>query len=258
MQLGVSTEEKVLELEIQLINYQLQEAASETAIRMAYSALQTYTNNTDTSILQVKLPESIPQLSLNNEEIIALAKQNLPQYLAFQRRKIETQTKIEEVKSQGRQIDLVASYGFNNAALDFPDIYRNPQDQQRFSIGFNIPIADWGRRKNNLATARLNDEQIDINNKQEEARLIADINDLILKLAILKDNIRQSIILDSLAAKRFIIINRLFQSGKANLLELQSAQIEKDNARRNYFSAVRNFWESYYLIRVKTGIEDLM
>ena len=252
VQLGVSTEDKVLQLEMQQINSLQQQRAAQLNIRQAFLALYTYINSSDTSSKQMQLPEQLPVISIDKEKIIAAVKQNLPQYVAFQRKRLEAQSKTDEAKKQGRQIDLVASYGLNNAATDLPAIYRNPQDQQRFSIGFNIPIADWGKRKNNTAIAILQQEQIEINNKQEKIKLIADITNLVNELPVLKNNVQQSLLLDTLSQKRFVITNRLFQSGKASLLELQAAQTEKDNARRNYIALLRKFWEGYYLLKSKT------
>ena len=255
VQLGVSTEDKVLQLEIQQINSRQQQIASQLSIRAAFSALNNYINRTDTGSLQLQLPEQLPVIIIDKEKMIAAAKQNLPQYLAFQRKKLEAKSKMEEVKKQGRQADLVASYGLNNAATNLPAIYQNPQDQQRFSIGFSIPIADWGKRKNNIAIAKLQEEQVEITTKQEEANLITEITNVINVLPVLKNNVQQSLLLDTLSQKRFAITNRLFESGKASLLELQAAQTEKDNARRNYIASLRKFWESYYLLKTKIGTD---
>ncbi len=161
-------------------------------------------------------------------------------------------TSIRGIKKEGKQIDLTASYGLNNAAADIPSVYRNPQSQQRFNIGFNIPIADWGKRKNSFAIAKFEQEQTEIKIKQEEEKLLLEIRLIADKLAILKNNIDQSLSLDTLSQKRFAITNRLFQSGKASLLELQSSQFEKDNARRNYINALRAFWENWYMLKSKT------
>lgn len=256
VQLGVSTEDKVLQLEIQQISSRQEQTTGQLNISKAFSALQTYINSADTTIKQLQVPEQMPSLDIDKEKAIASAKQNLPLYLSFQRKKLEGQSKTAEAKMQGRQIDLVVSYGLNNAALNIPSIYKNPQDQQRFSIGFNIPIADWGRRKNNLAVAKIQEEQIDIGIKQDEAKLVTEITNLLNELPVLQRNIQQSLLLDTLSQRRFTITNRLFQSGKTSLLELQAAQTEKDNARKNYILTIKRFWESYYLFRVKTGIDD--
>ena len=254
-QLGVSTEDKVLQLEMQQINSQQQQRAAQLTIQQAFLALHTFINSADTANRQLEIPEQLPAISIDKEKIIAVAKKNLPQYLSFQRKKLEAQSKTDEAQKQGRQIDLVASYGLNNAATNLSAIYRNPQDQQRFSIGFAIPVADWGKRKNNMAVAKLQEEQVEINNKQEEAKLISEIINLVNELPVLKSNATQSLLLDTLSQKRFSITNRLFQSGKVSLLELQAAQAEKDNARRNYIAALRRFWESYYLLKVKIGTD---
>jgi hypothetical protein len=49
--------------------------------------------------------------------------------------------------------------------------------------------------------------------------------------------------------------NRLFQPGKISILELQAAQYDKDNAIKNYILALRRFWETLYLLQLKTGAE---
>ncbi len=253
VQLGVSTEDKVLQLEMQQINNQQELITVQLSIRKAFSTLQNYINSTDTSITLLQLPENLPVLNNNKEKAIEAAKQNLPLYLSYQRKKLEAASRTEEARMQGRQIDLVASFGLNNAATDIPAIYQNPQDQQRFSIGFNIPIVDWGRRKSSVAAAKLQEEQTDIYKKQDEAKLINEISNIVNELPVLQQHIQQSLLLDTLSQRRFAITNRLFQSGKTSLLELQTAQTEKDNAKRNYILTLRRFWESYYFFRVKMG-----
>lgn len=255
VELGVSTEDKVLQLEMQQLNSEQDQAAAQSAIQKAFLALRTFIISSDTGVVQLQLPERLPVFNTDKEEAIAAAKKNLPQFLSYYRKKLEAESKVAEAKTKGRKIDLIASYGLNNAAADLSGIYRNPQDQQRFSIGFNIPIADWGRRKNELAFARLQKEQVEINNMQEEAALLADITNLVSEIQLLKININKALQLDTLAEKRFSITNRLYQSGKATLLEMQAAQLEKDNAKRNYVNGIKMFWETYYLFRLKTGME---
>ncbi|HEV7781848.1 MAG TPA: TolC family protein [Chitinophagaceae bacterium] len=256
LELGVSTEDRVLQLEIQQINSQQQQITGQLNTQKTFLALQTYINLPDIRIQKLDLPDKLPSLTIDKEKAIGLATQNLPVFLTFQREKLEAGSAIDQAKKQGRDIDLVASYGLNNTAPDIPAIYRSPQDQQRFNISFNIPIADWGRRKNSLAAVRLREDQLDILHKQVTAKFTTEIRNLATELPVLQPAVEQSLLLDTLSQRRFTITNRLFQSGKASLLELQAAQTEKDNARRNHIAALRKFWESYYLFRVKTGTEN--
>ena len=252
VQLGVSTEDKVYALEMQQIKNEQQLALALFNKRQAFAELFSYLNVNDSVKMNLRLTENLPETLPLKEVLIEKAKQNRPQYISFQIRSLEAAAKLEQIKKEGKQIDLTASYGLNNAAADITSVYRNPQSQQRFNIGFNIPIADWGKRKNSFAIAKLEQEQIVIQNKQEEEKLLLEIRLIADKLAVLKNNIVQSLSLDTLSQKRFAITNRLFQSGKASLLELQSSQFEKDNARRNYINALRAFWENWYMLKSKT------
>jgi outer membrane protein len=252
VQLGVSTEDKVFTLEMQQIKNEQQLTLALFNKRQALAELFSYLNVNDSVKMNLRLPEKLPEALPLKDVLVEKAKQNMPQYISFQIRSLEAAAKLEQIKKEGKQIDLTASYGLNNAAADIPSVYRNPQSQQRFNIGFNIPIADWGKRKNSFAIAKFEQEQTEIKIKQEEEKLLLEIRLIADKLAILKNNIDQSLSLDTLSQKRFAITNRLFQSGKASLLELQSSQFEKDNARRNYINALRAFWENWYMLKSKT------
>lgn len=255
LQLGISTEDKVLLLEIQKLNLLQQMETAVLRVQQNLLLLRSFINNTDTSSRQLKLPEQLTELILDNEKIILDAKQNLPFYLSTERKKLEAESNIAKIEAQSKQINLTASYGLNKAADNIPGIYRNPNDQQRFSISFSIPIADWGRRKNNLETERLQQKDVELNLKNEESKFITELSNLLAQIPILQNNISKSLVLDSLSKKRFEITNRLYQLDKASLLEVQVAQTEKDNAIRNYITAIRQYWEAYYLLKAKTGID---
>lgn len=251
-QLGVSTEDNVIGLEMQQIDSRQQQAMALLSIRKAFAELNNYFNSTDTTIKTFQLPEMLPAVLPDKKMMLEQAKLNLPQYISFDRMRKENETKIAEAKMQGREIDLNVSYGLNNTSVDLPAIYHNPQTQQRFSIGINMPKTDGGRRKNKIAIAKTQQEQTEVSIKKEEANLMSEISMLTDEIYALKNNVVESLQFDSLAEKRYKITNRLFQSGKASLLELQASQTEKDNARKKYIIALQKFWESWYLLKAKT------
>jgi outer membrane protein TolC len=43
-----------------------------------------------------------------------------------------------------------------------------------------------------------------------------------------------------------------YLNGKIGFLDLNQASTERDSARRSYVSSLRNFWDSYYNIRLQT------
>jgi outer membrane protein len=253
LQLGTSTEDKVMQLEIQLLNNEREKENAKLAVQTAIARLKLIINSTDTSTYELRIPENLPKLTIDKEPLLGEAKKQLPQYIGFQRKLIEAKSNTAQVIAQNNQVNLTASYGLTNSAATLSSIYQNPNDQQRFSIGFTVPLITWGKNKNSINTAKLKEEQIELANKIEEAKMIAEIASIINEIPLLQKNIITSKMIDTLTQKRFAIANRMFETGKVSLLELQAAQTEKDNARRNYIRALRKFWENLYLLRVKTN-----
>jgi outer membrane protein TolC len=252
-QLGTSTDDKVMQIEMQQL---LAIANTATALQNkqeAFVLMRTYINNTDTGIQILEWP-TIYKITLpDTSKVLLAAKNNLPAYSLQQQQQLVIKKRMDEAKKKSRQVDFVASYGFNNTAANLGGIYTNPQNQQRFSIGLNIPIADWGRRKNNILAIKMEEEQLLLTQTMETITLQTEIKNIVLLLPVLQKQIALALTLDTLAAKRFEVANRLFQIGKLTLLELQTAQTEKENAKRNCLSAIRKFWENAYLLNFKTN-----
>ena len=57
---------------------------------------------------------------------------------------------------------------------------------------------------------------------------------------------------DTIAQNRFNITKQRFLIGKIGLLDLDKAQGDRDNARMNYWQAIRNSWITYYELRELT------
>ena len=58
---------------------------------------------------------------------------------------------------------------------------------------------------------------------------------------------------DIVAQKRFEITQLRYRIGKINdVIELEKAQIDNDQAKRAYFEALSTYWKSYYNIRQLT------
>ena len=57
---------------------------------------------------------------------------------------------------------------------------------------------------------------------------------------------------DTIAQNRFNITKQRFLIGKIGVLDLDKAQGDRDNARMNYWQAIRNSWITYYELRELT------
>ena len=57
---------------------------------------------------------------------------------------------------------------------------------------------------------------------------------------------------DVTAQRRNEVARKLYILGKSTILDLNASIAEKDSARRNYVSALYNYWSLYYTLRSMT------
>jgi outer membrane protein TolC len=247
--LGTTTEDKLLQLELQvLINQQNLEKAR-YAFQIAQLNLKTFIGLKDNDVFEPLVPQIISSFTVHVEKAIEHAKQNRAEFISFERKRQEAQRNLAQAKAAKQQVNLVASYGLNNIGDNISSIYRDPRDQQRLNLGFNIPIIDWGRRSARYNTTRALEKLTAFNNELDEAVLLQEIITLVTNFELLKGNIAIARKTDSVAQRRYGIANNLYQVGKLTISDLGRAQDEKDNAQRDYISALRAYWDIYYMLR---------
>jgi outer membrane protein len=250
--LGTTTEDKMLQLQLQSLHSRQDLDNAKYKYSIAQSELKTFTGNSDEQDIALQLPERIPGFSPDINKCIEYVRKYRPEFISFDRKKMEAQRDVSKAKAEKQQIMLSASYGYNRAADKIGPIYSDPRDQQRFSIGFDIPIVDWGRRSARYKTAKELEKFVDYNNELDEASMIQEVTALVKNFELLKSNIQVAAITDTVAARRYVIASNLYQVGKLTITDLNNAQTDKDNSRRSYISALREYWNAYYLLRKLT------
>jgi len=247
--LGTTTEDRLLQLELQMLKSKQELDKAKYDYKVYSLALRTYIGKKGNEDLELVLPEVIPKLYLSVDLAIRYARLYRPEYVAFERKKKEAQRDVAQAKAEKQQINITASYGLNRAADDLHTIYSSPTNQQTFAINLNVPILDWGRRSARYNTARTLEKLIDYTNQLDDASIEQEITTLAGNIDLLEGNIELGRRTDSVAERRFSIAEQLFKVGKLTVTDLSLAQRERDDATRSYISALRDYWNSYYLLR---------
>lgn len=250
--MGTTTEDKLLQLELQVLRSQQDLEKAKYEYQISQLSIKTFIGIKSEEEFNFSVPEIIPTLTVNLPDAFYYAKMHRPEFVEFERKKLEAQLATAQAKAAKHQVNLVASYGLNSVGNEIQDVYRNPNDQQRFSIGFSIPIVDWGRRNARYNTAKAMEKLIITTNEFDEAIIYQEITTLVKNLSLLKSNIILAQKTDSVAQRRFTLANNLYQIGKLSVTDLNLAQSEKDNSRRTYIEALRAYWQAYYTLRKVT------
>jgi len=247
--LGTTTKDKLLQLQLQLLSNKSDLEKAKYNYRITQLNLKTFIGYKDTGTLLLTLPEQMPPLHIDLAKATAYARLYRPEFIAFERKRLEAEQEVVKAKANRQQVNITASYGVNNAANNLGKVFQNPNDQQRFSVGFSVPVVDWGRRKANYDVTREQLRLTAINNEFDEINLMQELTTLIENMELIKANVGYAAAEDTVAQQRYELANLQFQMGKLSVTDLNIAQNEKDNARRNYAATLRSYWDAYYQLR---------
>ena len=250
--IGTTSLDKLLQVELQLLTSRQQVAQASLALETARLQLRSYIGLNDGEQFELVLPEEIPQFIVTVQEALEYAKANRADYIAFQRRRLEGEESVAQAKGRRFQVDARAAYGLNNNGLVLPDVYRHPTEQQQFSLGFSIPVLDWGRNKAMMQTAMANKKLTDFQIAQDEIDFEQGIMTQVRQFEMLRLQLEITKKSDEVAAERYNVSQNRYLIGKIDITNLNIALNEKDDAKRRYIQALRDFWVAYYNLRQLT------
>jgi len=250
--IGTTSLDKLLQVELQLLTSRQQVAQASLALETARLQLRSFIGLKDGEQFELILPEEIPQFSVSVDEALAYAKQNRADYIAFQRRRLEAEESVARARGNRFQVNARAAYGLNNNGLVFTDVYQDPTEQQQFNLTFSIPVLDWGRNKAMMRTAVANKKLQDFQIAQDEVDFEQSIMTQVRQFEMLRLQMQITKKSDEVAAERYNVSQNRYLIGKIDITDLNIALEQKDDAKRRYIQALRDFWVAYYNLRQLT------
>jgi len=168
----------------------------------------------------------------------------------FEIQKINADIDIRSAQeNRGVVGDINFSYGLNQTDAQLEGAYKNLLNSQRFTVGFSMPLLNFGRNKASYMVAKNNRESLLAQIENNRNSLELEIMNNVLQFNQLKTILEISAKSDTIARQRYEISTNRFMLGKIDLTNLTIAQNEKDQALINHIRNLQNFWVSYYQLR---------
>jgi len=245
--IGTIAENELLQMELSNLN--AGKALNEARINLEVEKykIRSFLGFNDKVDIELSIPGAPPLSELTFEFVLAKMGTNNPDLLSYEGDLLESQDRVAYAQSQrGFQAELYARYGLTQQAPLLRDAYRDPQEQQRVSVGIQIPILDWGLGKGKVQMAKSNMELARI--KVQQARVDFDQR---LFIQVMQFNMEDDQLFiatkaDTIAQKRYEVTKQRFFIGKITVLDLNIAQNERDAAKISYLNALSSYWDSYF------------
>lgn len=243
----------LLTLRLDAVNAKNTLKNAEIALKRSMQSFASFLNFEENVDVKVILPNRPKNVYVLPEAALEYANSNNPDFIASEQTILEAKREVDRTeKSSNFDAAFSASVGFNQAANTFHAAYMNLLQQDVLSISLTIPLVDWGVRKGkaNMAKSNLNITELNIRQK------ISDLKQDIL-MTVEDFNIQQDLIISAeealdLANMAYDNTKERFIIGKADINSLTLSLNRQNLAQKNYISALKNYWISYYKIRRQT------
>lgn len=248
--IGTIAENELLEMELAFLNAGTSLTEARIQLEISKFELRSFLGYNESVDIVLILPHEIPDLEVNVSFALEQAHANSPTILDLQQQLLEADQSVAQARAEkGLTADLVASFGLTQQAPKFENAYINTQDYERVRIGMEFPIVDWGLGKGRYRMAQSNQEVVRTNVQQAEIDFDQEVMLQVMQFNVQDDQARIAAKADTVAQKRYNVTKERFYIGKIDVLELNIALREKDDATRNYISAMQNYWTYFYNIR---------
>ncbi len=248
--IGTIAENELMQMELSLLNAGSSLNSAKVDLEIRKFQLRSFLGFNEKVNLKLIIPKEIPMITVDVENALEIAQRNNPDILSFERQLIEAKRDVAKAKSEkGLQAEVYASVGYTQQAVDFSDVYLNPQSQQNVTVGLEIPLLDWGLGRGKYKMAQSSQELIRTTVEQAQTDFTQSVYLNVMQFNLQDDQFLIAAKSDTIAQKRYDMTKQRFLIGKVDVLELNIALSEKDEAKSNYIAALRKYWSNFYNLR---------
>ena len=248
--IGKIAENELLQSELQLLNAQNALSSARIESEQALQALKLELGLDYDTSFELVPPDGTPDLHVDPEAAVAQARQRRPAFANLRLQTLLAERDLERArKENGFSARIEASYGLNQQARQLRGAYRDPLNQQAFGVNFEVPILQWNAGDAQVEAARVEQQQAELEAEIQRRELDQEVYFEARQLGLLRRQVEIAAKADTVAARRFEVARNRYRIGKIDITDLFNAQREKDEAQRDFFQKLRQFWTSYYRLR---------
>lgn len=209
---------------------------------------------------EITLEPTIPQFitdyvpRLSYPVVLAMALENNSFTQNIRKRMLEASRDVSQAKADRWNIRLFASFGMSGQDDSFHKVFNNNvlRSDQIVTVGVRIPILDWGKGKGKVKVAESNREVMQSRIEKEQMDFNQNIYLQVQYFNNQPEQLRLAQETDGIAQRRYNTSIEAFILGKIDILNLNDAQMAKDEARRDYIDQMFLLWSYYYQLRSLT------
>lgn len=250
LELGKISKNEILQLQLEQLKVKKAIGVAKRDMQIATLNLRSYIGLSGSDNITLLLPPASIQMNIESEKVITEAYANRSDAIAFVRRLEEAKRDVAKARGDnGLNATLTANLGFAKSAPAIEKVYRSPRDQQLVQLNFTIPVLDWGRSRSRTKTAQANQQLAEYSVEQDKQIFTQQIITQVTLFDMMSNQVILTAEADSIATEKYQIAKDRYVLGNLSVTDLSIAFQERDQSKRDYIYALRDFWNSYYQLR---------
>ncbi|MGM0587366.1 MAG: TolC family protein [Bacteroidota bacterium] len=247
---GKIAENDLLQSELALRNAESSLSNAELEYEQAIENLKITLGIPPADSLTLDIPSELPDADVDVQKALELARENNSTFMDYQIQRLTAERELDRAKKQsGFSAEIRVNYGLNQSSSQFDELYSDLQNRQFATVGFNIPIFNWGKQRAAIKSARNQKEETANQISLEQQRFNQQIEYRVKQFLQLSTQVQLAAKADTIAQRRYEVTRNRYLIGKVDITNLLIAQNEKDSARQSYIRSLREFWTGWYDLR---------
>ena len=251
--LGKISENDFSRIQLSVLNAKKALNNSSMDLKNADFELKSYIGMNQGTNIELVVPLEMSLFYINPEVALQETLENRKEGPEFERRLIEADRDLTRAKrNTGLRTTLRGRYGTTKNALSLSEVYQDTENQQTLRLSFNIPILDWGKSASAVKLAESRRELVIYDVEREKLDFEREVYVQVEQFNLLKDQLETAGEADKVAENGYKISLKRFQNGEISITDLNISLSEREQAKRDYISSIRDYWESFHILRILT------
>ena len=248
--IGSIGENDLLQSELALLRARADVDAARLGLERAYAELRLTMGLPAGTPVTIVIPDSTPEFEADTAIAVAHALRNASAMSETTLQQVRANRQVAIARrDNGFGATLQASYGFNAAAPEVEQAYRDLLEAERVTVSVEMPVWQWGAGRETVRAAEAEREGTEIEGRVTTDRIALEARFAALDLAQARRGLTLAATSDTVAQRRYDIAYNRYVIGRIAVDNLYLAQAEKDQARTAYVQALSRYWQAYYRLR---------
>lgn len=249
-QVGNIAENELLQSELEFRNARASYTTAVLEYERAEESFKALLGIDDSQQIEIATPSVAPSVDVDVGMAMQLAIDNNSTSLEFELNELLADQAYEQAKrNAGFSATIQASFGLNQTSENFDEVYQDQQNSQFFTVGFQIPLFNWGQNLAEVKSAR-NQQMATANNiAYQRLQFELSVKSTVREFPQLRSQVELAQVSDEIATRRYDVAKNRYLIGRIDVTDLFIAQNQKDSSRRSYIQSLRSYWIGYYNLR---------